>query len=134
MNANFVKFRKFSSTKEIPKEFITKAVKLQGKVIGIQPLNKSSVEDTNCIIHLNVKHIPIISLGLFKIKANFLQEVSTSLKVELLAVRPTVEAGNLLIQQTLKSNPLIWFRLYGVDYEKNLLYASVMLRKVNWVI
>lgn len=109
----------------MPKEFITKAVKLQGKIIGIECHKLPVEESQHFAIRLNVEHIPVVSLWRKQPKETSL------LKVELIGVRPTLEGVNKWIKPTIESNSIIWFRLYGVDNEENLLYASIIVKRVN---
>ena len=74
----------------MPREFISKAVKLQGKVIGIEQLQLPvSAEGLHFAVRLNIKHIPVARVTLRKKQEKL--ESYPALLVELVGVRPTSE-------------------------------------------
>ena len=114
-------FTKFTSTSLVPQEFISKSVKLQGKVIQIESLQL--LEDpTHIALHFQVEHIPIISLPLSR-------KAPQTLKIELAGVRPTLE-GVKHTKLLLESNHLVWFKPYGVSCDKSVLYSSILFNRV----
>jgi hypothetical protein len=133
-----LKFSKFNSSKAVPREFVRKAVKLQGQVKRIEfihqlPVGNQQGQQTHYSVRLHIEHIPIVSLYRPTRKPEKLLEKSTSLlKVELVGVNlTTLDGANKWIKLSLESNPIIWFRLYGVNSVTNLFYASVLLKKVK---
>ena len=113
----------------MPREFISKAVKLQGKVIGIKQLQLPvSAEGLHFAVRLNIEHIPVAHLTLRKKQEKLAS--SPTLLVELVGVRPTSEGLDKWIKPSLESSPTVWFRLYGIDSDSNLLYASIILQRV----
>lgn len=114
----------------MPKEFVTKAIKLQGKVNGIECLQLPVSEDgLHFAVRLNIEHIPIAHLRTWKQHKNL--ALSSTLKIELVGVRPTAEGLEKWIKPSLESQSFVWFRLYGVDSDASLLYASIILNRVT---
>ncbi|XP_057374600.1 protein C3orf33 homolog [Daphnia carinata] len=128
-------FNKFTSAKSVPREFIRKAVKLQGKVNGIEycqlPLQQVEGHQPNYALRFNVEHIPIARLLPWKDRKAL--EKSFLLDIELVGVHlTTLEGVDNLIKIPVESNPTIWFRLYGLNCETNHIYASIFLKRAWW--
>lgn len=82
-------------------------------------------------VRFHVEHIPIVSLRTQK-QDKILEKPTSLLKIELAGVNlRTLDGANKWIQLPLESNPIIWFRLYGINSEANLFYASVFLKWVK---
>lgn len=79
-------------------------------------------------VRLHIEHIPIVSLWTRK-QDKVLEKPTSLLKIELAGVNLTTLAG--ANEWILESNPVIWFRLYGVNSDTNLFYASVLLNRVK---
>ncbi|EFX79406.1 hypothetical protein DAPPUDRAFT_245030 [Daphnia pulex] len=127
----------FTPSKTVPREFVTRAVKLQGKVKGIEfpPVKHQQEQQPLYAVRLHVEHIPIVNLWTRPKQSDKLLEKSASslLKIELVGVNlTTLDGANKWINSPLESNPAIWFRLYGVDSNTNLFYASVLLHRPWW--
>ncbi|XP_046651969.1 protein C3orf33 homolog isoform X3 [Daphnia pulicaria] len=130
-------FSKFTPSKTVPREFVTRAVKLQGKVKGIEflPVVHQQEQQPLYAVRLHIEHIPIVNLWTRPKQADKLLEKSASslLKIELVGVNlTTLDGANRWIKSPLESNPVIWFRLYGVNSNTNLFYASVLLHRPWW--
>uniref|UniRef100_A0A0P4XIX1 T-cell immunomodulatory protein n=1 Tax=Daphnia magna TaxID=35525 RepID=A0A0P4XIX1_9CRUS len=128
-------FSKFTSTKSVPREFIRKAVKLQGKVNGIEyyqlPLQQVEGCHPNYALRFNIEHIPIAKLLPWRKKK--VVEKSFLLNIELVGVHlTTLEGVDNVIKLPLESNPTIWFRLYGLNCETDHMYASIFLKRTWW--
>jgi hypothetical protein len=111
-------------------------VKLQGKVKGIEfpPVKHQQEQQPLYAVRLHIEHIPIVNLWTQPKQSDKLLEKSASslLKIELVGVNlTTLDGANRWIKSPLESNPVIWFRLYGVNSNTNLFYASVLLHRVN---
>lgn len=104
-------------------------MKLQGKIKGIESHQLPAPESEHFSVRLNVEHIPVASVNPWKKQPK--ESDSPVLNIELIGVRPTLEGINKWIKPILESNAVIWFKLYGVDNKQNLLYASVIVKRVN---
>lgn len=107
-------------------------MKLQGKVKAIEycqlPLQHGEGSHPNYALRLNIEHIPIARLA----KEKKLLEKSFFLNIEVVGIHlTTLEGVDTLIKLPLESSPMIWFRLYGLNYETDLIYASIILKRVN---
>lgn len=101
---------KFTTSSDIPVEFIRKKVKLRGRLHRI----------TEC--GLEIEHIPI-SLPLL---SSWKQEPRGVLLVKLAGVELT-ETGKVWLQKELKPSQLLWFQLLGK--ENSTLFCYLLVKK-----
>lgn len=133
----------YSTCKEIPEEFITKGAKLQGKIIGIElieplcPKKQKLQQSKNFkVVRFKIVHIPILNPQIFKWRANRLEIQSLnsheveSLKVEMVGVLST-NHGIECLKQFIRDS-CVWFKLYGLDKEKNILHGSIITKMVGF--
>ncbi|KAM8922224.1 protein C3orf33 homolog isoform 2-T2 [Lycaon pictus] len=103
---------KFTSSSDIPVEFIRKNVKLRGRLRRI-------TEDG-----LEIEHIPIT----LPIISSWKKEPCGVLLVKLAGVELT-ETGKLWLQEELKPSQLLWFQLLGK--ENSALFCYLLVNKVG---
>ncbi|XP_031229865.1 protein C3orf33 homolog isoform X2 [Mastomys coucha] len=101
---------KFTTSSDIPVEFIRKKVKLRGRLRRI----------TEC--GLEIEHIPIT----LPFISSWKQEPSGVLLVKLAGVELT-EAGKMWLQEELKPSQLLWFQLLGK--ENSALFCYLLVNK-----
>ncbi|XP_029393555.1 protein C3orf33 homolog isoform X3 [Mus pahari] len=103
---------KFTTSSDIPVEFIRKKVKLRGRLQRI----------TEC--GLEIEHIPIT----LPFISSWKKEPRGVLLVKLAGVELT-EGGKVWLQSELKPSQLLWFQLLGK--EDSALFCYLLVNKVN---
>ncbi|KAK4023660.1 hypothetical protein OUZ56_009059 [Daphnia magna] len=153
-NIRLIQFSKFTSTKSVPREFIRKAVKLQGKVNGIEyyqlPLQQVEGCHPNYALRFNIEHIPIARLLPWRNKK--VVEKSFLLNIELVGVHLTTLEGVdntwwklwsekdlalIILKQNkgivspyLPNSQQIYFNEKYPAYYRKLLYCEIKYRKL----
>ena len=106
-------------------------MKLQGRIDGIELVHlpdHNKISSSFSIVRVNIEHVPVVKLWRRRLIAN--HHHPPLLKIELLGVQPNVEGVNQQIRPLIQSNPRVWFQLYGVNEEENLLFASIFVKRV----
>ncbi|XP_036300137.1 protein C3orf33 homolog isoform X1 [Pipistrellus kuhlii] len=101
---------KFTSSSDIPLEFIRKNVKLRGR---LRRITENGLE---------IEHIPIT----LPIISSWRKEPSGALLVKLAGVELTT-SGNMWLQKELKPSQLLWFQLLG--RENSVLFCYLLVNK-----
>ncbi len=122
-------FSRFTSARDIPTEFISKGVCLQGRVTNVQ-LESPKISSLMMInggqayspIRISVEHTPILNAR------RYLKQSPAPLHIELACIWCTSK-GLEQLQELIKDQD-IWFQIYGIQQDDNLLYSSILLKKV----
>ncbi|XP_058406483.1 protein C3orf33 homolog isoform X3 [Diceros bicornis minor] len=104
---------KFTSSSEIPVEFIRRNVKLRGR---LRRITENGLE---------IEHIPIT----LPIISSWRKEPCGVLLVKLAGVELT-ETGKVWLQKELKPSQLLWFQLLGK--ENSALFCYLLVNKISY--